>query len=94
MSQNYFQNLYRFDIDWQLKTLQFFTDDYTTTEYISDGINSPWAYNLTTNNRFMPIKGDTTRYLEFDNQGYIKTLPLPPFSNISTLDVMCENYKC
>lgn len=86
--------MYRFDIDWQLKTLQFFTDDYTTTEYISDGINSPWAYNLTTNNRFMPIKGDTTRYLEFDNQGYIKTLPLPPFSNISTLDVMCENYKC
>ena len=86
--------MYRFDIDWQLKTLQFFTDDYTTTEYISDGINSPWAYNLTTNNRFMPIEGDTTRYLEFDNQGYIKTLPLPPFSNISTLDVMCENYKC
>lgn len=86
--------MYRFDIDWQLKTLQFFTDDYTTTEYISDGINSPWAYNLTTNNRFMPIAGDTTRYLEFDNQGYIKTLPLPPFSNISTLDVMCENYKC
>lgn len=86
--------MYRFDIDWQLKTLQFFTDDYTTTEYISDGINSPWAYNLTTNNRFMPIKGDTTRYLEFDNQGYIKTLPLPPFSNINTLDVMCENYKC
>lgn len=86
--------MYRFDIDWQLKTLQFFTDDYTTTEYISDGINSPWTYNLTTNNRFMPIKGDTTRYLEFDNKGYIKTLPLPPFSNISTLDVMCENYKC
>lgn len=86
--------MYRFDIDWQLKTLQFFTDDYTTTGYISDGINSPWAYNLTTNNRFMPIEGDTTRYLEFDNQGYIKTLPLPPFSNISTLDVMCENYKC
>lgn len=86
--------MYRFDIDWQLKTLQFFTDDYTTTEYISDGVNSPWAYNLTTNNRFMPIKGDTTRYLEFDNKGYIKTLPLPPFSNISTLDVMCENYKC
>lgn len=86
--------MYRFDIDWQLKTLQFFTDDYTTTKYISAGINSPWAYNLTTNNRFMPIKGDTTRYLEFDNKGYIKTLPLPPFSNISTLDVMCENYKC
>lgn len=86
--------MYRFDIDWQLKTLQFFTDDYTTTEYISGGINSPWAYNLTTNNRFMPIKGDTTRYLEFDNKGYIKTLPLPPFSNINTLDVMCENYKC
>lgn len=86
--------MYRFDIDWQLKTLQFFTDDYTTTKYISDGINSPWAYNLTTNNRFMPIEGDTTRYLEFDNKGYIKTLPLPPFSNISTLDVMCENYKC
>lgn len=86
--------MYRFDIDWQLKTLQFFTDDYTTTQYISDGINSPWAYNLTTNNRFMPIVGDTTRYLEFDNQGYIKTLPLPPFSNINTLDVMCENYKC
>lgn len=86
--------MYRFDIDWQLKTLQFFTDDYTTTEYISDGINYPWAYNLTTNNRFMPIEGDTTRYLEFDNQGYIKTLPLPPFSNINTLDVMCENYKC
>lgn len=87
--------MYKFDIDWQLKILQFFTDDYTTTtEYISDGINSPWAYNLTTNNIFMPIKGDTTRYLKFDNQGYIKTLPLPPFSNISTLDVMCENYKC
>lgn len=86
--------MYRFDIDWQLKTLQFFTDDYTATEYLSAGINSPWAYNLTTNNRFMPIKGDTTRYLEFDNKGYIKTLPLPPFSNISTLDVMCENYKC
>ena len=86
--------MYRFDIDWQLKTLQFFTDDYTTTEYISDGIDFPWAYNLTTNNRFMPIKGDTTRYLEFDNKGYIKTLPLPPFSNINTLDVMCENYKC
>ena len=86
--------MYRFDIDWQLKTLQFFTDDYTTTEYLSAGINSPWAYNLTTNNRFMPIVGDTTRYLEFDNQGYIKTLPLPPFSNINTLDVMCENYKC
>lgn len=86
--------IYRFDIDWQLKTLQFFTDDYTTTKYLSAGINSPWAYNLTTNNRFMPIEGDTTRYLEFDNKGYIKTLPLPPFSNISTLDVMCENYKC
>lgn len=86
--------MYRFDIDWQLKTLQFFTDDYTATEYLSAGINSPWAYNLTTNNRFMPIEGDTTRYLEFDNKGYIKTLPLPPFSNISTLDVMCENYKC
>lgn len=86
--------MYRFDIDWQLKTLQFFTDDYTATEYLSAGINSPWTYNLTTNNRFMPIKGDTTRYLEFDNKGYIKTLPLPPFSNISTLDVMCENYKC
>lgn len=86
--------MYRFDIDWQLKTLQFFTDDYTTTKYISNGINSPWAYNLTTNNRFMPIEGDTTRYLEFDNKGYIKTLPLPPFSNINTLDVMCENYKC
>lgn len=86
--------MYRFDIDWQLKTLQFFTDDYTTTKYLSAGINSPWAYNLTTNNRFMPIEGDTTRYLEFDNKGYIKTLPLPPFSNISTLDVMCENYKC
>lgn len=86
--------MYRFDIDWQLKTLQFFTDDYTTTKYLSAGINSPWAYNLTTNNRFMPIEGDTTRYLEFDNKGYIKTLPLPPFSNINTLDVMCENYKC
>lgn len=86
--------IYRFDIDWQLKTLQFFTDDYTTTKYLSAGINSPWAYNLTTNNRFMPIEGDTTRYLEFDNKGYIKTLPLPPFSNINTLDVMCENYKC
>ena len=86
--------MYRFDIDWQLKTLQFFTDDYTTTKYLSTGINSPWAYNLTTNNRFMPIEGDTTRYLEFDNKGYIKTLPLPPFSNINTLDVMCENYKC
>ena len=86
--------MYRFDIDWQLKTLQFFTDDYTATEYLSAGINSPWTYNLTTNNRFIPIKGDTTRYLEFDNKGYIKTLPLPPFSNISTLDVMCENYKC
>lgn len=86
--------IYRFDIDWQLKTLQFFTDDYTTTKYLSAGINSPWAYNLTTNNRFMPIEGDITRYLEFDNKGYIKTLPLPPFSNISTLDVMCENYKC
>ncbi len=86
--------MYRFDIDWQLKTLQFFTDDYTTTKYLSAGINSPWAYNLTTNNKFMPIEGDTTRYLEFDNKGYIKTLPLPPFSNINTLDVMCENYKC
>lgn len=86
--------MYRFDIDWQLKTLQFFTDDYTATEYLSAGINSPWTYNLTTNNRFKPIKGDTKRYLEFDNKGYIKTLPLPPFSNISTLDVMCENYKC
>lgn len=86
--------MYRFDIDWQLKTLQFFTDDYTTTKYLPAGINSPWAYNLTTNNKFMPIEGDTTRYLEFDNKGYIKTLPLPPFSNINTLDVMCENYKC
>lgn len=86
--------MYRFDIDWQLKTLQFFTDDYTTTKYLSTGINSPWTYNLTTNNKFMPIEGDTTRYLEFDNKGYIKTLPLPPFSNINTLDVMCENYKC
>ena len=86
--------MYRFDIDWQLKTLQFFTDDYTSTKYLPAGINSPWTYNLTTNNRFMPIEGDTTRYLEFDNKGYIKTLPLPPFTNISTCDVMCENYKC
>lgn len=86
--------MYRFDIDWQLKTLQFFTDDYTTTEYLDDGIKSPWAYNLTTKNKYTPILNDATRYLEFDNKGYIKTLPLPPFSNINTLDVMCENYKC
>lgn len=86
--------MYRFDIDWQLKTLQFFTDDYTTTEYLDDGIKTPWAYNLTSKNKYTPIKNDASRYLEFDNKGYIKTLPLPPFSNINTLDVMCENYKC
>lgn len=86
--------MYRFDIDWQLKTLQFFTDDYTTTKYLNDGITSPWFYNLTSKNRFTPIENDATRYLEFDNKGYIKTLPLPPFTNISTCDVMCENYKC